>query len=277
MSRPFGGSDDRPLDLETRRPEDREPWRLTRRGSARERSFVIPSKIFVGNLNYRTTKERLSEHLAPAGQIVDVYVPTDRATGRPRGFAFVEFSSEEEAQAAVDQFHRQDLDGRPLNINFAEERRRSPGGGPPRGRRPPGPPSHDRPSHDRGGGGYRGGHGGHGGGPDRQPPRTDSPPPYQQQPHSYPNPGGGGGFEGGGGFDAGGGGFDGGAGGGYNDGGFYNDGSGFDNFEGGDGGTGGGGTAGGGGNTGGGGGGGGGRPSRPKGSRRRLRASKRSL
>ena len=65
-------------------------------------------------------------------------MPSDRATGRPRGFAFVEFSSTEEAAQAIELFDGKDLDGRPLKINEAEERRR-----------PSGPAS---PSHSQGGG-----------------------------------------------------------------------------------------------------------------------------
>ena len=52
-------------------------------------------------------------------------MPSDRATGRPRGFAFVEFSSQAEAAKAIETFDGKDLDGRPLKINEAEERRRS--------------------------------------------------------------------------------------------------------------------------------------------------------
>jgi RNA recognition motif-containing protein len=86
----------------------------------------------VGNLNFRTTKEELTEHLAPAGTIVDVHLPTDRETGRPRGFAFVQFASDAEAAEAIRQFNGSELSGRRLNINEAEERprRAGPGAGP---------------------------------------------------------------------------------------------------------------------------------------------------
>ena len=90
----------------------------------------------MGNLNYRTTKEDLVEFLSPAGEVVDAFLPTDRETGRPRGFGFVTFASEDQARACIEQFHGKELGGRALNINAAEERRRGPGGPPGRG----GPP-----------------------------------------------------------------------------------------------------------------------------------------
>lgn len=66
----------------------------------------------------------------------EVIIPTDRATGRPRGFAFVEFGTPEGAQQAIEQFDGKELDGRRLRVNAAEDRpaRRAPafsGGGPP--------------------------------------------------------------------------------------------------------------------------------------------------
>ena len=104
--------------------------------------------MFVGNLSFRTTKEQLTELLAPAGQIVDVILPTDRETGRPRGFAFVEFSTEAEAKDAIQRFNGFEMDGRPLRINEAEAR-------------PPRPPRPFMPR-DHGGGGDGGGSGGFG-------------------------------------------------------------------------------------------------------------------
>jgi cold-inducible RNA-binding protein len=108
---------------------------------AKERA--IPAKVFVGNLSFQTTKERLQEFLAPAGTILDVALPTDRETGRPRGFAFVEYSSDAEAAACIEKFNGQELDGRALRINSAEDRPRRTGGfgGGPRG----GPPSDGEP------------------------------------------------------------------------------------------------------------------------------------
>ena len=67
-------------------------------GPGQRRSRAIPAKVFVGNLSFRTTKEELTEMLSAAGTVVDVYMPADRATGKPRGFAFVEFATEAEAE-----------------------------------------------------------------------------------------------------------------------------------------------------------------------------------
>ena len=58
------------------------------------------------------------------GEVVDVYIPTDRETGRPRGFAFVRFASEEQAAKAVQEVHGREVGGRPLRLDIAEDRRR---------------------------------------------------------------------------------------------------------------------------------------------------------
>lgn len=92
---------------------------------------VIPAKVFVGNLNYETTSQQLSDFLAEAGEVVDVFLPNDRNTGRPRGFAFVEFSTEAEAEAAIERFDGSELGGRSLRINAADSRPRRFSGPPP--------------------------------------------------------------------------------------------------------------------------------------------------
>jgi cold-inducible RNA-binding protein len=84
----------------------------------------------VGNLSFDVTREELIEAFSGAGRVVDVKVPTDRETGRPRGFAFVEFEEEEAVPRCIQQMNGQDLKGRPLRVNEAESRPpRSPGGG----------------------------------------------------------------------------------------------------------------------------------------------------
>src|SRR5512140_3446820 len=79
-------------------------------------------KLFVGNLDFNTTAEELRELFSQAGRVVNVSVPTDRATGRPRGFAFVEFETDEQAEAAMGRFNGHELGGRALRVNEAGER-----------------------------------------------------------------------------------------------------------------------------------------------------------
>jgi RNA recognition motif-containing protein len=76
-------------------------------------------RLYVGNLPYSATEDQLSELFSRAGKVESVRVMRDMATGRARGFAFVEMGSDEEAQNAISQFHEQQLDGRPLVVNEA--------------------------------------------------------------------------------------------------------------------------------------------------------------
>jgi cold-inducible RNA-binding protein len=82
----------------------------------------MSAKVFVGNLSFETTKEELSAFLGEVGTIVDVFLPNDRVTGRPRGFAFVEFASDTEAANAIERFNGKELGGRSLSLNPAQER-----------------------------------------------------------------------------------------------------------------------------------------------------------
>ena len=90
--------------------------------------LAIPARIFVGNLTFGTTADALTALLSEAGSVLEVYLPSDRETGRPRGFAFVQFASETEAAAAIRLFHDHELDGRKLVINAAEDRPPRPSG-----------------------------------------------------------------------------------------------------------------------------------------------------
>ena len=101
------------------------------------------TKIFVGNLNFQTTQDDLSAAFAPYGTVDSVSVITDRDTGQPRGFAFVEMSNRNEADAAISALNGTELNGRALNVNEARPKPQGGGGG---------------------GGGFRGGAGGGGGG-----------------------------------------------------------------------------------------------------------------
>ncbi len=82
----------------------------------------------MGNLSYDVTREELIEAFSAAGAVVDAKVPTDRDTGRPRGFAFVEFESEEAAHKSIELLNGKDLKGRALRVNEAENRPPRPGG-----------------------------------------------------------------------------------------------------------------------------------------------------
>ena len=98
-------------------------------------------RLYVGNLSYNTTELDMRDLFAKFGTVADAKLVTDRDTGRPRGFGFVEMSTDAEATAAIEGLNGQDLQGRALTVNEAQER--SSGG-----------------SRGGGGGGGRGGRGG---------------------------------------------------------------------------------------------------------------------
>jgi RNA recognition motif-containing protein len=79
-------------------------------------------KIYAGNLTYDITEEQLQEEFTTFGEVVSVSIPTDKYTGRPRGFAFVEMSKVAEGQAAVKGLNGKELKGRTLVVNEARPR-----------------------------------------------------------------------------------------------------------------------------------------------------------
>jgi cold-inducible RNA-binding protein len=79
-------------------------------------------KLFVGNLNFDTTSDDLKELFSQAGTCDSAQVMTDRATGRSRGFGFVEMSTDDEAQKAINELNGRSFQGRNLNVNEARER-----------------------------------------------------------------------------------------------------------------------------------------------------------
>ena len=85
-------------------------------------------KIFVGNLNYRTTADGLREIFSAHGEVLDVFIGTDRETGRSRGFGFVTMGSKEAGAAAIEALNGKDFEGRPLVVNEAQPRAPRPGG-----------------------------------------------------------------------------------------------------------------------------------------------------
>jgi cold-inducible RNA-binding protein len=117
----------------------------------------MATKLFVGNLTYTSTENDLQDHFSQAGSVISVNIMQDRATGRSRGFAFIEMASPADAEKAISMFHQKDFQGRPLTVNEARPREERPpgaGGGAGRFNRGPG----------AGGGGDRGYGGGGGGG-----------------------------------------------------------------------------------------------------------------
>lgn len=79
----------------------------------------MAKKLYVGNLPYSADDASLAEHFGQAGAVESATVITERDTGRSKGFGFVEFSTEEDAQKAIEMFDGQDMGGRPLRVNEA--------------------------------------------------------------------------------------------------------------------------------------------------------------
>ena len=86
------------------------------------------NKLYVGGLPYSVTEDRLEELFTEHGTVESARVITDKFTGRSRGFGFVEMSSQEEAQAAIDKLNGTDLEGRSLTVNEAKPREPRSGG-----------------------------------------------------------------------------------------------------------------------------------------------------
>ena len=89
----------------------------------------MSTKLYVGNLAFQTTNQQLQDLFAQAGTVQSAAVVEDRETGRSRGFAFVEMSSNAEAAAAIDLFNGKELGGRALKVNEAKPRENRNGSG----------------------------------------------------------------------------------------------------------------------------------------------------
>lgn len=79
----------------------------------------MPTKLFVGGIPYRATEQELQQLFSQAGEVVSVFIPMDRETGRPRGFAFVEMTDDAAADAAIKMFDGSDMGGRRIAVNKA--------------------------------------------------------------------------------------------------------------------------------------------------------------
>jgi RNA recognition motif-containing protein len=104
---------------------------------------IVSKKLFVGSLSWNTTDEGLRRAFEKFGEVLEAKVIKDRETDRSRGFGFVSFANPKDAMDAMQAMDGQELDGRTIKVNEAQERERTGGGG---------------------GGGPRGGFGGGGGG-----------------------------------------------------------------------------------------------------------------
>jgi RNA recognition motif-containing protein len=89
----------------------------------------MSTKLFVGNLDFNVTENDLQDAFAACGTVVEANLMMDRATGRPRGFAFVTMGSPEEAQKAIEALNGKELGGRTLTVNMARPREERSGGG----------------------------------------------------------------------------------------------------------------------------------------------------
>lgn len=86
----------------------------------------MPKRIYVGNLPFSATDEEVRSMFAEYGAVNSVSLITDRETGRPRGFGFVEMENGEEADTAIDALHQSQMGGRSLNVNEARPRESRP-------------------------------------------------------------------------------------------------------------------------------------------------------
>ena len=88
------------------------------------------TRLYVGNLPFSASEDQIRQLFAQSGgEVVEVKLVTDRDTGRPRGFGFVEMASAKDAERAISELNGHSLDGRPLTVNEARERTSSGGGG----------------------------------------------------------------------------------------------------------------------------------------------------
>src|SRR5262245_42408855 len=110
----------------TARSDHTRPLRSGAVGMAEQEAGTMNRKLFVGNLSFSTEERTLEELFGQAGNVTSVRVMRDQATGRARGFGFVEMETEEAAQSAIDKFNNQEVDGRRIAVN--EARPQVPGG-----------------------------------------------------------------------------------------------------------------------------------------------------
>lgn len=101
----------------------------TDRGRIIRTSIIMNSKVYVANLSYNTSEDALRTAFEAFGTVTEVFVATDRETGRPRGFAFITFGTADEAKVAIEKMNGTELDGRALTVNEAKPKEAGFGGG----------------------------------------------------------------------------------------------------------------------------------------------------
>lgn len=126
MRSPRSSADGPPPDQSQTEPHD---------AARPRREDAISHKVFVGNLNFQTTQSELETVFGEVGEVQEVFIPVDRASGRPRGFAFVEFADADGVQQAIEKLDGKEIGGRAIRVNEAQERAPRPpmgprGGGP---------------------------------------------------------------------------------------------------------------------------------------------------
>src|SRR3954465_15101980 len=96
----------------------------------RNQEGAVSVRLFIGNLPYAASEPELREHLSSVGEPTQIVLPVDRETGRPRGFAFVDYADRAGAEAAISRFDQQPFKGRPLAVSEARPREERPAGAP---------------------------------------------------------------------------------------------------------------------------------------------------
>ncbi len=87
------------------------------------------NKLFVGNLSFKLSEAEIEQLFGQYGTVVSCAIPTDRETGRKRGFAFVEMASQAEAEAAIKALNGRDVEGRQIAVSVSQPKPKGPGGG----------------------------------------------------------------------------------------------------------------------------------------------------
>ncbi|OAX36963.1 RNA-binding domain-containing protein [Rhizopogon vinicolor AM-OR11-026] len=121
--------DGRPVNIDKSTPPDKNAVRENRAKSFGDTSSPASSVLFVGNLSFGANEDQLWEVFGEHGDVKSVRVPTDRESGRPKGFAYVEFSVLEAAKTAHEKLQGYELDGRNLRLDFSQPRDSAGGGG----------------------------------------------------------------------------------------------------------------------------------------------------